>query len=130
MLPFGTFAAVVKGKTTFDVDGTKGGLPTRRDGGPARYESVPIERHGLGWRFRIFLYTVRCAIVAVDIYSESCVITFGQDGLLPAQVRGEILPFWSYLSAQVRQRESCRSYSQGNGEGVKMAPRPIPLSVR
>ena len=41
MLLFGAFSAVVKGKTTFDVDGTKGGLPTRRDGGPDWYKSVP-----------------------------------------------------------------------------------------
>ena len=88
----------------------------------------PIERHGLRWRFRVFSYTVRCAIVSVDIYL--CATTFVQGGLLPAQVRGETLPFWSYLSAQVRQRESCRCYGQGNGEGVKMVPRHIPLSVR
>ena len=42
MTPFGPFAAVVKSEMTFDSDSTEAGLPTRRDGGPATYESVPL----------------------------------------------------------------------------------------
>ena len=38
--------------------------------------------------------------------------------------------FWSKLSAKVGQRDSYRSYSQVNDEGVQMVPRPKPLSVR
>ena len=39
--PFGPYAAVAKGKTTFDSDGSKGGLSMRQDSGPTRYEFVP-----------------------------------------------------------------------------------------
>ena len=37
MALFGPYAAVVKGKTFIVSDGSKGGLRTRRDSGPARY---------------------------------------------------------------------------------------------
>ena len=55
MMPFGPFVAILKGKTPFDSDGSKGGLSPRRDGGPTRYENVfPIERHAFVRRFRVF----------------------------------------------------------------------------
>ena len=38
MALFGPFAAFVKDKTLFDSHGEKGGLPTRRDSGPTRYD--------------------------------------------------------------------------------------------
>ena len=42
MAPLGhLFVSVAKGEISFDSDGTKVRLPTRRNGGPARYESVP-----------------------------------------------------------------------------------------
>ena len=41
MAPFELFASITKGKTPFDSNGSKGGLPTRHVSGPARYECVP-----------------------------------------------------------------------------------------
>ena len=45
--PFGPYAAVAKGKTTFDSDDSKGGLSARQDSGPTDTDLFPlIERHG------------------------------------------------------------------------------------
>ena len=44
MAPFGPYAAVVKGKTTFDSDGSKGVLSTRREiADPPGTNVFPIE---------------------------------------------------------------------------------------
>ena len=37
----GPFEGVVKARITFDSEDKEEGLPTRRDDGPTRYESVP-----------------------------------------------------------------------------------------
>ena len=45
-----------KGKTLFDRDGSKGGLPTRRDNGPTRYGTavLPIDRRDFAKGFVSF----------------------------------------------------------------------------
>ena len=41
MAPFGPQAVVTKGKATFDSNGSKGGMSTRRDSGTTKYECAP-----------------------------------------------------------------------------------------
>ena len=72
MALFGPYAAVVEGKTFFDSDGSKEGLPTRRDSGPTKYKRSPLWQTWFCWRFLVFSYTLWCAIVAGEICSESC----------------------------------------------------------
>ena len=54
MALFGPFAAVISGEMVSDSDGTKGGLPTRRDRSPLGTKVFSSERQGLCSRFRIF----------------------------------------------------------------------------
>ena len=71
MALFGSYAAVVKGKIFFDSDGSKGGLPTRRDTEPTRYGCASHWQTWFCWRFCVFSCTVWCVIVAGEICFES-----------------------------------------------------------
>ena len=55
----------------FVSDDSKGGLPTRRDSGPARYACASYRQTWFRLRVRVFSYTVWCAIVAGESCSES-----------------------------------------------------------
>ena len=109
------------GKTPVDSDGSKGGLPTRRDSRPPRCECVPRWQTWFRWRFRMFSYTVWCVIAGGEMCSESCarpsaVRSRGRQGEKPCV---SCLRRFE-LSAQVRQHNSYASYSEGYTEGLPM----------
>ena len=95
MVPFGPFAAIIKGKTPFDSGGSKASLPTRRDSGPPRTNILPIDRRGFAEGF-VFFRTLYGALSAEARSARNCRLECGP---LSGQARGETLCF---LIASVR----------------------------
>ena len=47
-------ASIIKGKTLFDSDGSKGGLPTKRNSGSTRTNMFTVDRHDFAEGFVSF----------------------------------------------------------------------------
>ena len=123
MALFAPFAAFVKGKTFYDSDGEKGGLPTRRDSGPTRYTAnIPIDRHGFAESLVSFrtLCGVQSSLVR---FAPNRAIAWGSPQWQAPLRLCVSCPRWPELSAHVRRRNSSTSYSQGYCERVASVPR-------
>ena len=120
---------VVKGKTFFHSDGSKGGLPTRRGSGPTRYDCAPYDKHGFAEGFVSF--RTQCGVQSSLVrYAPNRAIVWAgvrhsgrhRKRLCVSGLRSP------ELSAQVRRLNSSTSYRQGYGEGISLPPRPKFLS--
>ena len=132
MAPFGLFVAIFKGNAPFDSHDSTGGLSMRRDSGHIRYEYVP---HSEAWILLniscIFVHSVVCnrrRRGLLGILGSSAVLSRGRQGEKPCvsnlrrfELNAQVIPV---------QHNSYRSYNQGYGKGVPMAPRPIFFVVR